>query len=53
MSDLPHSSEEMEDKVAVAQALYKEGLLLILDEVTRSTHPDYKSQEGIEEDDPF
>lgn len=36
VSDLPHSSEEMEDKVAVAQALYKEGFLLIEDEASKA-----------------
>lgn len=35
VSDLEHSSEELEDKVAIAQALYKEGLLVIADEASR------------------
>ena len=31
VQDLPHSSEELEDKVAIADALFKEGFLLIDD----------------------
>ena len=36
VQDLPHSSEELEDKISVAQALYKEGLLIVEDEVSRN-----------------
>lgn len=42
VSELPHSSEELEDKVAVAQALFREGFLLVADEATRIHHPEYK-----------
>ena len=35
VSDLEHPSEELDDKLGVAQALYKEGFLLIADEVSR------------------
>ena len=35
VSDLPHPSEELDDKVGVAQALYKEGFLVIEDEASR------------------
>ena len=53
VSELPHSSEELEDKVAVAQALFREGLLLVADEATRVHHPDYQeaSEGDFEEDD--
>jgi lysine-specific demethylase/histidyl-hydroxylase NO66 len=34
VSDLYHPSEELDDKVSVAQALYKEGFLLIMDETS-------------------
>ena len=34
VSDLPHPSEELEDKVDVASALYKEGILYVDDQVT-------------------
>lgn len=45
--DLHHPSEELEDKVSIAQALYKEGFLLRVEE---------GEEEGTEEeddDDPF
>lgn len=35
VSDLDHPSEELDDKLGVAQALYREGFLLITDEVSR------------------
>lgn len=35
VSDLEHPSEELDDKIGVAQALYKEGFLLIVDEVSK------------------
>jgi hypothetical protein len=34
VSDLDHPSEEIDDKLGVAQALYKEGFLLIVDEAS-------------------
>lgn len=36
VNELSHSSEELEDKLALAQALFKEGFLLIMDDATRS-----------------
>lgn len=47
VSELPHPSEELDDKVSVAQALFKEGFLLIDDEASR---PD---DEDDEDDSPF
>jgi lysine-specific demethylase/histidyl-hydroxylase NO66 len=35
VSDLPHPSEDLEDKVGVAQALFKEGFLFIVDETSK------------------
>lgn len=35
VTDLDHPSEELDDKLGIAQALYKEGFLLIADEVSR------------------
>lgn len=35
VQDLPHPSEELEDKVGIAQALFKEGFILIVDETSR------------------
>ena len=35
VSELEHPSEELDDKIGVAQALYKEGFLVIADEVSR------------------
>ena len=40
VSDLPHPSEELDDKVSVAQALFKEGFLLIDDEASRPDEDD-------------
>lgn len=34
VSDLIHGSEEIDDKLAIAEALYKENLLIILDDAT-------------------
>jgi lysine-specific demethylase/histidyl-hydroxylase NO66 len=34
VSDLDHPSEEMDDKIGIAEALYKEGILLICDEAS-------------------
>lgn len=62
VQDLPHSSEELEDKVAVAQALYKEGFLLIDDAVTanatktksRGKHGDgHTNDNDTDDNDPF
>lgn len=35
VSDLQHPSEDLEDKVGVAQALFKEGFLVIVDETSK------------------
>lgn len=35
VSELEHPSEDVEDKVGVAQALYKEGILMIVDEASK------------------
>jgi len=32
VTDLPHTSEELHDKVSIAESLYKEGLLMVVDE---------------------
>lgn len=62
VADLPHPSEEDEDKVGVAQALFKEGFLLIDDEVTAVAdgggdnddgNMDEESEEEEDDDNPF
>jgi len=35
VSELEHPSEDVEDKTGVAQALYKEGILMIVDEASK------------------
>lgn len=51
VSDLPHSSEEDEDKIGIAEALFKEGLLMICDEMSK---PKNEGDEEEEDDDsPF
>jgi hypothetical protein len=51
VSDLPHSSEEIEDKVSIAQSLYKEGFLVIMDVATRGEEEDSNGDD--DNDDPF
>jgi hypothetical protein len=50
VSDLPHPSEELEDKISIAQALYKEGFLLIEDEASK---PDQGGDSDDDSDSPF
>ena len=49
VSELPHPSEELEDKIALAQVLYKEGFLLIYDEASK---PD-NDEDEVDDDNPF
>lgn len=49
VSELPHPSEELEDKIALAQVLYKEGFLLIYDEASKPENED----DEVDDDDPF
>jgi hypothetical protein len=49
VSELPHPSEELEDKISLAQSLYKEGFLLIADEASK---PENDKEDG-DDDDPF
>ena len=64
VADLPHPSEDDEDKVGVAQALYKEGFLVIDDDAVTQGAGALDEQEGegeggkgggaaSDEDDPF
>ena len=60
VADLPHPSEEDEDKVGVAQALYKEGLLVIDDDavtqgaaVTEGGSDEEESGDSDDPGDPF
>jgi hypothetical protein len=53
---LPHPSEELEDKIGVVEALYKEGLLVVEDEISRGANSNSNSENGSDEesdDDPF
>ncbi len=52
VSDLPHPSEELEDKVGVAESLFKEGLLMIMDEATLPFDSSDVSGDD-NDDDPF
>eukprot|EP01039_Chlorochromonas_danica_P001428 gene1428-1553_t len=51
VSDLEHPSEEVEDKLGVAEALFKEGFLVIDDELSNA--PNDNNQEEDDSDDPF
>lgn len=50
VEELPHPSEEVDDKVSIAQSLYKEGLLVIEDETSA---PPKKRNDDDDDDDPF
>ena len=50
VSNLPHPSEDDDDKIAVAQALFKEGFLIIDDDASKPTS---KGDESEDSDDPF
>lgn len=50
VDDLPHPSEELDDKIGVAQALFKEGILVIVDEASKPSHPGDDSDDS---DAPF
>lgn len=50
VADLKHPSEELDDKVSVAQSLYKEGILLIDDEASKPTQPGGSDEDS---DSPF
>lgn len=52
VSDLEHPSEEVEDKVGVAEALFKEGFLVIDDELSHVPN-DSNQEEDDDSDDPF
>jgi hypothetical protein len=47
VNDLPHPSEELEDKLAIANALFKEGILLIMDDASQCAN------QSDDDDDPF
>ena len=49
VSELPHPSEELEDKIALAQVLYKEGFLLIYDEASKPEN----GEDEVDDDNPF
>lgn len=49
ISDLPHNSEDMDDKVEVARALFREGFLMVVDEATKPAD----EKESSDEDCPF
>jgi hypothetical protein len=51
VSDLPHPSEELEDKISIAQALYREGFLLIEDEASKPDNAEDDSD--ADSDSPF
>lgn len=52
VGDLPHPSEELDDKVDVARSLFKEGFLVIEDEASKQVRSDDEQQDG-DDDDPF
>jgi lysine-specific demethylase/histidyl-hydroxylase NO66 len=55
VQELPHPSEEDGDRVEVAQALFREGFLVIVDEATLPSHlhVGVDGDEGEEDDSPF
>jgi hypothetical protein len=55
VSELPHPGEELDDKLEIVQALYKEGFLYIEDEATipYDDGSDDSSKSSSDDDDPF
>jgi hypothetical protein len=51
--DLPHPSEELDDKVSVAQSLFKEGFMLVDDNSSSANHQDKGGDGEDSDDDPF
>ncbi len=51
VADLPHPSEEDDDKIGVAQALFKEGFLIIDDDASKPSMDPQGSSDN--DDDPF
>ena len=49
VSELPHPSEELEDKISLAQVLYREGFLLIHDDASKPRDEGTSDDDG----DPF
>ena len=47
VSELPHPSEELEDKISLAQALYKEGFLLIHDDASKPENEEDENDDDI------
>jgi hypothetical protein len=47
VSELPHPSEELEDKISLAQALYKEGFLLIHDDASKPENEEEEDNDDI------
>lgn len=51
VDELYHPSEETDDKVSIAQALYKEGFLLIIDEASKPSN--IHDNDDDDDNDPF
>ena len=50
VSELSHASEELEDKLEIARALFKEGFLMVVDEASKpATNESDENSDG----DPF
>lgn len=49
VSDVHHVSEELEDKLEIARALFKEGFLIIVDEASKKDTDDKSDSESNED----
>ncbi len=49
ISDLPHSSEDDEDKISITRALFKEGFLIIVDNISKQVDDTSSTEDGEEE----
>jgi hypothetical protein len=48
ISELPHSSEELDDKLEIAKSLFREGFLMVVDEASKPVENDKDN-----DNDPF
>jgi lysine-specific demethylase/histidyl-hydroxylase NO66 len=53
VQSIPHPSEELEDKVSVAAAMYKEGFLVVEDAVTKGDPANKENGRDDDDDCPF
>jgi hypothetical protein len=51
--ELPHPSEDLQDKIGVAEALFKEGILILAPEAGEGGEEGEEGEDDEEDDSPF